>query len=59
VQAAFVFGTAAGAFLLQYMVAVFTSKKREFVYMKLTKNYNRVLGAIILGVAVFQIVINF
>jgi hypothetical protein len=29
------------------------------VYMKLTKNYNRVLGAIILGVAVFQIVINF
>jgi threonine/homoserine/homoserine lactone efflux protein len=59
VQAAFVLGTAAGAFLLQYIVAVFTSKKREFVYMKLTKNYNKVLGAIILGVAVFQIVINF
>ena len=58
VQAAFVIGTAAGAFLLQYLVAVVTSKKREFVYMKLTKNYNKILGAVILAVAVFQLVIN-
>lgn len=58
VQVAFVIGTAAGAFLLQYLVAVVTSKKRQFVYMKMTKNYNKVLGSILLAVAIFQLVIN-
>ena len=58
VQTAFVFGTAAGAFLLQILVAEFTSRKREFIYMRLTKNYNKVLGGIILAVALIQLVIN-
>lgn len=58
VQGAFVIGTAAGAFLLQYLVAVVTSQKREFLYMKLTTNYNKVLGGIILTVALITLVIN-
>lgn len=58
VQGAFVIGTAAGAFLLQYLVAVFTSAKREFLYEKLTTNYNKVLGGIILAVALVTLVIN-
>ncbi|GAB5522668.1 MAG: hypothetical protein Roseis2KO_05400 [Roseivirga sp.] len=58
VQGAFVVGTAAGAFLLQYLVAVVTTRKREFVYMKLTTNYNKVFGGIILAVALVQLVIN-
>ena len=58
VQGAFVIGTAAGAFLLQYIVAVVTSRKREFLYMKLTTNYNKVLGGIILAVALITLVIN-
>ena len=58
VQGAFVVGTAAGAFLLQYLVAVITSKKREFLYEKLTVNYNKVLGGVILAVALITLVIN-
>lgn len=58
VQGAFVIGTAAGAFLLQYLVAVITSNKREFLYMKLTTNYNKVLGGVILLVALVTLVIN-
>jgi threonine/homoserine/homoserine lactone efflux protein len=58
VQVAFVVGTAAGAFLLQYVVAVVTTLKREYVYMKLTTNYNKVFGGIILAVALVQLVIN-
>lgn len=58
-QVAFCLGTMAGAFLLQWLVAEFTSRKREFIYLKLTKNYNKVLGAVILLVAIIQFVINF
>ncbi len=58
IQGAFVIGTATGAFLLQYLVAVFTSAKREFLYEKLTTNYNKVLGGIILAVALVTLVIN-
>lgn len=57
-QAAFCLGTMAGAFLLQWLVAEFTSRKREFIYLKLTKNYNKVLGVVILLVAIIQFVIN-
>lgn len=58
VQAAFVIGTAAGAFLLQYIVAVVTSRKREFVYTKLTTNFNKVFGGIIIAAALVQLVVN-
>lgn len=58
VQVAFVIGSALGAFLLQWLVAEFTTRKREFIYLRLTKNYNKVLGAIIIAIAVFQLVIN-
>lgn len=58
-QVAFVLGSALGAFLLQLLVAEFTTRKREFIYLRLTKNYNRVLGIIIIAIAVFQLVINF
>ncbi len=58
VQVAFVVGSALGAFLLQWLVAEFTTRKREFIYLRLTKNYNKVLGAIIIAIAVFQLVIN-
>ncbi|HEY9116592.1 MAG TPA: LysE family transporter [Roseivirga sp.] len=58
VELAFVIGAALGAFLLQYLVAEFTSKKREFIYMRLTKNYNQVLGGIIIGIAMIQLVFN-
>ncbi len=57
-QVAFVIGAALGAFLLQVLVAEFTTRKREFIYMKLTKNYNRVLGAVIIAIAIVQLVIN-
>jgi len=59
VQAGFVLGTACGAFLLQYLVAVITIKKKDFLYAKLTKNYNKVLGSIILAVALIQLLISF
>ncbi len=55
---AFVIGTAAGAFLLQYLVAVVTTRKKEFLYTKLTKNYNKVLGSILMAVALIQLIIN-
>lgn len=58
VQTSFVVGTAAGAFLLQYMVAVITTKKKDFLYTKLTKRYNQVLGSIIILVALLQLMIN-
>ena len=58
VQSAFVFGAALGAFLLQYLVAEFTSRKREFIYMRLTKNYNQILGAIIIAIALIQLLMN-
>ncbi len=58
VVSAFVIGAALGAFLLQYLVAEITSRKREFLYKRLTKNYNKVLGAIILGIAILQIIFN-
>ena len=58
-QVAFVLGAALGAFLLQLLVAEFTTRKREFIYLRLTKNYNKVLGIIIIAIAVFQLVINF
>jgi len=58
VQVAFVVGSALGAFLLQWLVAEFTTRKREFIYLRLTKNYNKVLGAIIIAIALFQLVIN-
>ena len=58
VQSAFVIGAALGAFLLQYLVAEFTSRKKEFIYMRLTKNYNRLLGVVIIGIALIQLVIN-
>lgn len=58
-QIAFCLGTMTGAFLLQWLVAEFTSRKREFIYLKLTKNYNKVLGTVILLVAIIQFVINF
>jgi len=58
VEVAFVLGTALGAFLLQYLVAEFTSRKREFIYMRLTKNYNKVLGAIVIGIALIQLLLN-
>lgn len=57
-QVAFVVGSALGAFLLQLLVAEFTTRKREFIYLRLTKNYNKVLGAIIIAIAIFQLVIN-
>lgn len=58
VELAFVLGAALGAFLLQYLVAEFTSRKREFIYMRLTKNYNKVLGAVIIGIALIQLILN-
>ncbi len=58
VQVAFVLGTAAGAFLLQYVVAVVTTRKRAFLYTKLTKNYNKVLGSVIIAVALILLIIN-
>ncbi|WP_420388407.1 LysE family transporter [Roseivirga sp.] len=58
VETAFVLGSALGAFLLQYLVAEFTSRKREFIYMRLTKNYNKVLGTIIIGIALIQLLLN-
>lgn len=58
VELAFVLGAALGAFLLQYLVAEFTSRKREFIYMRLTKNYNKVLGVVIIGIALIQLILN-
>ncbi|NVJ46328.1 MAG: LysE family transporter [Cytophagia bacterium] len=58
VQSAFVVGSAFGAFLLQYLVAEFTTRKKEFIYMKLTKSYNKVLGSVIIAVALVQLLIN-
>ncbi|GHE56456.1 LysE family translocator [Roseivirga thermotolerans] len=58
VQVGFVVGAALGAFLLQLLVAEVTSRKREFIYMRLTRNYNKVLGAIIVGIAILQLLIN-
>jgi threonine/homoserine/homoserine lactone efflux protein len=58
VQSAFVLGTAAGAFLLQYLVAVITTKKKDYLYTKLTKNYNQVLGSVIIAVAIIQLIVN-
>ena len=58
-QLAFTIGAALGAFLLQLIVAEIASRKREFIYLRLTKNYNKVLGAVILTVAIIQLVINF
>lgn len=58
VQGAFVVGTAAGAFLLQYVVAVVTTRKREFIYTKLTTNYNKVFGGILIVIALGTLVIN-
>lgn len=57
-QVAFVLGSALGAFLLQILVAEVTVRKKEFIYTRLTKNYNKVLGAIIIAIAIFQLVIN-
>ena len=57
-QVAFTMGTAVGAFVLQYLVAVLASKNRAFIYTKITKNYNKVLGAVIIAVAIIQLVIN-
>ena len=57
-QLAFTLGAALGAFLLQLIVAEIASRKREFIYLRLTKNYNKVLGCIILAVAIFQLVIT-
>ncbi len=59
VQAVFTVGAALGAFLLQLLVAEIASRKREFIYLRLTKNYNKVLGGVITTVAVIQLVINF
>ena len=59
VQAVFTVGAAFGAFLLQLLVAEIASQKREFIYLRLTKNYNKVLGGVIIAVAVIQLVINF
>lgn len=58
VESAFVLGASLGAFLLQYLVAEFTSRKREFIYMRLTKNYNKVLGTVIIGIALIQLLLN-
>ena len=58
-QLAFTIGAALGAFLLQLIVAEIASRKRELIYLRLTKNYNKVLGAVILTVAIIQLVINF
>lgn len=58
VQVTFVVGTAAGAFLLQYIVAVVTTRKREFFYTKLTTNYNKVFGGILITIALGTLVIN-
>lgn len=57
-QVAFVIGSALGAFLLQVLVAEVTVRKKEFIYTRLTKNYNKVLGAVIIAIAIFQLVIN-
>mgnify|MGYP001075604809 CR=1 FL=1 len=56
-QLGFIFGAALGAFLLQLVVAEVASRKREFIYLKLAKNYNKVLGCLILVVAVAQFVL--
>ncbi|MCE7994144.1 MAG: LysE family transporter [Roseivirga sp.] len=58
VQGAFVVGTAVGAFLLQYLVAVVTTRKREFIYTKLTTNYNKVFGTILIALALATLVID-
>jgi len=57
-KAAFSLGTMAGAFLLQWLVAEVTTRKREFIFLKLNKHYNKVLGSIILIVAIFQLFVN-
>lgn len=54
-KAAFSVGTMFGAFLLQWLVAEITSRKRAFVFHRLNKNYNKILGSIILLVAIFQL----
>ncbi len=58
-QLAFIFGAALGAFLLQLIVAEVASRKREFIYLRLAKNYNKVLGCLILVVAFAQFVLAF
>lgn len=57
-QVAFVFGTALGAFLLQWLVAELTTRNRDFIFKKLTKNYNKVLGGVLIVMALIQLVIN-
>ncbi|MFY0594009.1 LysE family translocator [Roseivirga sp.] len=57
-QVAFVIGTALGAFLLQWLVAELTTRNRDFIFKKLTKNYNKVLGGILIAMALIQLVIN-
>ncbi|OEK05771.1 LysE family translocator [Roseivirga misakiensis] len=57
-QVAFVVGTALGAFLLQWLVAELTTRNRDFIFKKLTKNYNKVLGGILIAMALIQLVIN-
>ena len=58
-QVAFTLGAALGAFLLQLAVAEIASRKRAFIYLRLTNNYNKVLGSSIIAVALIQLVINF
>ena len=57
-QVAFSLGTMTGAFLLQWLVAEFTSRKREFIFLKLSKHYNKVLGGLILLVALLQLLLR-
>lgn len=54
-EVAFVLGTAVGAFILQYLVAEVTYRKREFFFVKFTKNYSQVLGSILIVIAIFQL----
>lgn len=55
VQVAFVLGTAVGAFLLQYLVAEVTFRKRELFFVNITKNYSQVLGSVLIVIALFQL----
>lgn len=57
-QIAFAIGATVGAFILQYLVAVLAAKNKAFIYNKVAKNYNKVLGAVIIAVAIIQLVIN-
>ncbi len=57
-QVAFAVGTAFGAFLLQYLVAVITIKKRDFLFSKVSTNFNHILGVIIIGVGLLQVILT-